>query len=143
MARQDIREVRMTSEPWLPIPYNPAPYECALDETSSQTSSGLTADGVSPSAPVTPAATAGGLTPAGALTFQTDAEEVSRGDGGSRERAATPRLTSPALTFHCAACLLEWEEPFCDWCGATLTPTIDRAARPSSEERPRGPGRKA
>ncbi len=41
----------MTSEPWIPIPYDPAPYECALDETPSHASSGLTADGVSPSAP--------------------------------------------------------------------------------------------
>ncbi len=99
----------MTSEPWLPVPYDPAPYECALDEPPSQTSSGLTAGGGSPSAPANPAATADAAPPAGAL---------------------------PLLEI-CPNCLIEVDEDFyCSGCGRLV---IDRAARPSSEERPRGP----
>ncbi len=61
---------------------------------------------------------------------------------GSDAPSAPVAAHSPAGAlppFYCRNCKVEWDDAFCDFCGADLPLLIDRVARPSSEERPRNP----
>ena len=42
--------------------------------------------------------------------------------------SSVPNTTNAAvrpLTFHCAACILDYREPYCDCCGAHLNPHVE------------------
>lgn len=99
----------MTSERWCPEPYDDTPYANAPGEKLSQ-----------PPQPSDPGRelTADSFSPSAPVT----------------PAGAAAGAPAGALAFHCAACLLEWEENYCDICGAENLPlSIDR---PSSQSIP-------
>ena len=78
-----------------------------------------------------------------------DASSASHGGlvaGGASPSAPSPvpRITSPregALVWVCRNCKLDFDEPFCDICGADLNLKYDRPPHRIREDRVRGADR--